>query len=65
MKALFVGDIIGKPGRSSLRAHLNSLVERLRVDFVVANAENAAGGFGITDKAADELFGSGVHVLTS
>jgi len=65
LKALFVGDIIGKPGRNSLRSHLNSLVERLRVDFVVANAENAAGGFGITDRAADELFGAGVHVLTS
>ncbi len=65
MKLLFVGDIIGKPGRNSLRAHLNGLVERLKIDFVVANAENAAGGFGITAKAAKELFDLGVHVLTS
>ncbi len=65
MKVLFIGDIVGRPGRNSLKAHLHTLVERYRVDFVIANGENAAGGFGITVKAAEELYSLGVHVLTS
>jgi metallophosphoesterase (TIGR00282 family) len=65
VKILFIGDIIGRPGRNTLRAHLNTLKERYKVDFVVANCENAAGGFGITEKAAAELFDLGVNVLTS
>jgi metallophosphoesterase (TIGR00282 family) len=65
MKILFIGDIIGRPGRGALRAHLKKLVERYEVDMVIANAENAAGGFGITEKSAAELFDMGVHVLTS
>ncbi|MEJ2314363.1 MAG: YmdB family metallophosphoesterase, partial [Nitrospirota bacterium] len=46
MKVLFIGDIVGRPGRNAVRAHLHGIVERMKVDFVVANAENAAGGFG-------------------
>jgi metallophosphoesterase (TIGR00282 family) len=65
MKVLFIGDIIGRPGRNCLKAHLYAIIERYEVDFVIANAENAAGGFGITKKAAEELFSFGVHVLTS
>lgn len=62
---LFIGDIVGKPGRAAVRALLPRLVERYRIDFVVANGENAAGGFGITERVAFEIFDFGVHVLTS
>jgi 2',3'-cyclic-nucleotide 2'-phosphodiesterase len=65
MRILFIGDVIGRPGREAVAAELPSLREHLRLDFVVANAENAAGGFGITRKVANELFASGVDVLTS
>jgi 2',3'-cyclic-nucleotide 2'-phosphodiesterase len=65
LKVLFIGDIIGEPGRKMLRAHLRGLMDRYRPDLVVANGENSAGGFGITPDIADELFFLGVHVLTS
>ncbi len=65
MKVLFIGDIIGRPGRNYLKAQLHAIIERYGVDLVIANAENAAGGFGITEKAAEELFSYGIHVLTS
>lgn len=65
MRILFIGDIVGRPGRSALRQLLPGLVERYGVDAVVANAENAAGGFGLTRKTVDELFGMGIHVLTT
>jgi 2',3'-cyclic-nucleotide 2'-phosphodiesterase len=65
MKVLFIGDIVGKTGRNAVKALLPSVVNKYKVDFVIANGENAAGGFGITDKIADELFGYGVHVITT
>ncbi|MEJ2324392.1 MAG: YmdB family metallophosphoesterase, partial [Nitrospirota bacterium] len=65
MKVLFIGDIVGRPGRNAVRAHLHGIVERMKVDFVVANAENAAGGFGVTERALGELLDMGIHVLTS
>jgi metallophosphoesterase (TIGR00282 family) len=65
MRILFIGDVIGKPGRDVLSAELKGLREKLGLDFVVANAENAAGGFGITRSVANELFATGVDVLTS
>lgn len=65
MRVLFVGDIVGKPGRRALRELLPSLRERLGVEVVVANAENAAGGFGMTAKVLAELFSLGVDVLTT
>lgn len=61
---LFIGDIVGKPGRKAVKDHLKSLKEKYKLDFVVANAENAAGGFGITSKVTRELFDAGVNVLT-
>jgi metallophosphoesterase (TIGR00282 family) len=61
---LFVGDIVGGAGRRTLRGLLPSLRERFAPDFVVVNAENAAGGVGITPKVADELLGDGVDVIT-
>ncbi len=65
MKVLFIGDIVGKVGRRAVRALLPGLVNRFRIDLTVANCENAAGGFGITGKVADELFGYGIDVMTS
>jgi metallophosphoesterase (TIGR00282 family) len=61
---LFVGDVVGGIGRRTLLALLPELRERLDVQFVVVNAENAAGGLGITPKVADELFRSDVDVIT-
>ncbi len=65
MKVLFIGDIVGKTGRNAVKALLPSVVNKYKIDLVIANGENAAGGFGITDKIADELFGYGVHVITT
>ena len=60
-----IGDVIGRPGRDVLAAELLPLRERLRLDFVIANGENAAGGFGLTRSVADDLFATGVDVLTT
>jgi metallophosphoesterase (TIGR00282 family) len=65
VRILFVGDIIGKPGRDLLRRGLGALIERHRIDLVIANAENAAGGFGITRETGDQLLALGIDVLTS
>ncbi len=65
MKILFVGDIVGSPGRDAVRALLPGLVQELGLDFTIANAENAAGGSGITSKVAKELFDARLNVLTS
>ena len=65
MNLLFIGDIVGSPGRQAIKDLLPGLVKEYNLDFVVANAENAAGGSGITPKVAQELFAAGVDVLTS
>jgi metallophosphoesterase (TIGR00282 family) len=66
MRIFFVGDIVGKPGRSVLARALSSLEARWeKFDFVVVNCENAAAGKGMTDKVMAELFGIGVHGMTS
>jgi metallophosphoesterase (TIGR00282 family) len=65
MKILFIGDIVGSPGREAIAKLLPGLKKEYKLDFVIANAENAAGGSGITAKVAEELFASGVEVLTS
>jgi len=62
---LFIGDIVGSPGREAVQGLLPGLKKEFNLDFVIANAENAAGGSGITPKVAEELFNSGVNVLTS
>jgi hypothetical protein len=62
---LFIGDIFGKPGREIVAAHLTDLVRARSVDLVIANGENAAGGFGITPRLVQELLGRGIEVLTS
>jgi 2',3'-cyclic-nucleotide 2'-phosphodiesterase len=65
VKLLFIGDIIGKPGREALSRELHRIVDRHRVDLVIANGENAAGGFGLTAETAQELFKCGVQMITS
>jgi 2',3'-cyclic-nucleotide 2'-phosphodiesterase len=65
MNILFIGDIVGRPGRDLMRAGLDAIVSRYRVDFVIANAENAAGGFGITREIGDDFLAHGVDVMTS
>ncbi len=65
IKILFIGDIVGKPGRKAIRDFLPALCEEHKPDLVVANGENAAGGLGITPKVADELLNSEIDVLTS
>ena len=62
---LFIGDVNGRAGRNLVREHLDRLVDRYRVDYAVANVENAADGFGITPPLAAELEGHGLHVMTS
>src|SRR2546428_375736 len=65
MRILFIGDVIGEPGRKTVARQVPRLVRERGVDCVIANAENAAGGFGVTPDVARELFAVGVHVLTS
>jgi metallophosphoesterase (TIGR00282 family) len=65
MKILFIGDIVGRPGRDLLRKHLKALAATHSIDLVIANGENAAGGAGITRDNAKEIFGAGVDVMTS
>jgi hypothetical protein len=65
MKILFIGDIVGKPGRELVRKGLRALVEHHDADLVIANAENAAAGFGVTRDIGDALREYGVDVMTS
>jgi len=65
VKILFVGDIIGRPGRQALSRELDRLVDRYCIDLVIANGENAAGGFGLTTDTVRELFDIGVDCITS
>lgn len=65
MKILFIGDIVGRPGRELIRRGLRGLVAHHQVDLVIANVENAAAGFGITKDIGDALLGWGVEVMTS
>ena len=65
MKLLFIGDIVGQPGRSAVKILLPELREQHALDFVVANGENSAGGNGITPSTARQIFDAGVDVITS
>ena len=65
MHILFVGDIVGKPGRQILSRALPALVERHQIDLVIANVENAAGGMGVTREVAEGIRDMGVDVMTS
>jgi hypothetical protein len=64
MRALFIGDVVGKPGREGLAAAMPSLREEHMPDLVIVNGENAAGGVGINQECAEELFATGADVIT-
>ncbi len=65
MKLLFIGDIVGEPGRRAVKTLLPKLREQHDLDFIIANGENSAGGSGITPRIATEIFAAGVDVITS
>ena len=65
MRILFVGDVMGKPGRELLRRGLQGIVDAYDIDFVIANAENSAAGFGVTPDIAKTLLEFGVDAMTS
>jgi metallophosphoesterase (TIGR00282 family) len=64
MRLLFLGDIVGRPGRNAVTERLPELRERWRLDCVVINGENAAGGFGITEAICDEILAAGADAVT-
>jgi 2',3'-cyclic-nucleotide 2'-phosphodiesterase len=64
MRILFIGDIVGSPGRQIVRDRLADIVAQRQIDLVIANGENSASGFGITPKIADDLLHGGIDVLT-
>jgi len=65
VRVLFIGDIIGRVGRRTVRQHLPAIKAHYGVHVTIANGENAAGGFGLTPEIAGELFESGIDVITS
>jgi metallophosphoesterase (TIGR00282 family) len=65
MNILLIGDIVGKPGRTAAGACLLKVRKQFGLDLIIANGENAAGGFGITESVARELFSLGIDVITS
>ena len=64
MRILFIGDIVGSPGRQIVHDRLADLVEHQHIDLVIANGENSASGFGITPRIAEDLLQNGIAVLT-
>src|SRR3954447_21975860 len=65
MRVLFIGDVVGGPGRRGLQAAMPGLRESHRPDLVIVNGENSAGGLGITEGTANELFEAGADVITT
>jgi metallophosphoesterase (TIGR00282 family) len=65
MRVLFIGDVVGGPGRRGLRETMPQLRERYEPDLTIVNGENSAGGIGITERTANDLFGAGAGVITS
>ena len=65
MKILICGDIVGKSGRQVVQEQVPILIKNKKIDFVIVNGENAANGFGITKKICNDLYSSGVDVITS
>lgn len=65
MRVLFIGDIVGKVGRTAVKALLPQLSEKYKLDLVIANGENIAGGFGLTESLVSEILGMGVHIITT
>ncbi|MCK4723022.1 MAG: YmdB family metallophosphoesterase, partial [Dehalococcoidia bacterium] len=65
MRILMIGDVIGRPGRRAVQVLVPDLRQEYSIDLVIANGENAAGGLGLTRETAEELFASGIDVITS
>jgi 2',3'-cyclic-nucleotide 2'-phosphodiesterase len=65
MRILFIGDIIGKSGREAVRALLPNIIDKYKTDVIIANGENAAAGFGITEQTASEIFACGIDIITT
>lgn len=65
MKVLYIGDIMGEPGRRAVARSVPRLVSQRKIDVVIGNGENVAGGFGITPELAEELFGMGLSAITT
>ena len=64
MKILFIGDIVGSPGRKIVHDRLADILSQRAIDLCIANGENSASGFGITPRLSEELFASGIEVIT-
>ena len=65
MRILLCGDVVGRSGRDAIVGKIPNLRSRLGLDFVIVNGENAAHGFGITDKICEAFFAAGVDVITT
>lgn len=65
MRVLFIGDVVGSPGRRGLREAMPALREAHSPDLVIVNGENSAGGMGITERTANDIFGAGAGVITT
>ncbi|SNS18839.1 hypothetical protein SAMN04488503_3094 [Humidesulfovibrio mexicanus] len=65
MRILYLGDIVGRPGRTAVKRHLAAIRAELGVDLVFANGENASGGLGLSAEGAKELFSAGIDALSS
>src|SRR5580700_12122901 len=64
MRVLFIGDIVGSPGRQIVRERLADIRAQRQIDLVIANGENSASGFGITPRLTEELLSMGIEVLS-
>src|SRR5579863_4146086 len=65
MNILLLGDVVGRPGRDGIKTHLPALRRDLKIDLAVVNAENAAHGFGLTEKICGELYEDGADILST
>ncbi len=65
MRVLYIGDVVGRPGRRALHQKLEHVIDREKIDFTIVNVENAAGGFGVTEAIMEELSQLPIHAYTS
>jgi metallophosphoesterase (TIGR00282 family) len=65
MKVLMIGDVVAKPGRIAVLERIQDLREQHQIDFAIMNAENLAGGFSVTPSLCEQLFATGIDVMTS
>ena len=65
IRVFIIGDIVGEPGRKALFLCLSTIISEKKINFVIANGENAAGGFGLTGKIASKLYSYGIDCITS